>query len=144
MLLAAAAVAVAMLAVSGSAWGQGDAAQGDGEQYRCQRQGRPRHKAPRPRPGEKVEDRTPTIKAKVFDRDGDNGRNDDELRKQDIKLKVDNDRVKQRDFSYSRRKELLAHPGQNLCSAAHRQDNGRAQGRQGHKELVVQDSKGLA
>lgn len=121
VLLAAAAVAVAMLAVSGSAWGQGDAAQGDGESsIGASDRGDPVIKPRDPRPGEKVEDRTPTIKAKVFDRDGDNGRNDNELRKQDIKLKVDNDRVKQRDFSYSRRKELLKHtPDENLSLGKH-------------------------
>ena len=71
VLLAAAAVAVAMLAVSGSAWGQ-DAAQGgsDGTSVGVSDRGDPVIKPRDPRPGERIGDRTPTIKAKVFDRDG--------------------------------------------------------------------------
>jgi hypothetical protein len=114
VLLAAAAVAVTMLAVSGSAWGQ-DAAQGDsGSRFGVSAQGDPVIKPRDPRPGEKIEDRTPTIKAKVFDRGG------DELRKQDIKLQLDNDRVKKQDFTYSRRKELLKYtPDENLSRDKH-------------------------
>ena len=120
VLLAAASVAVAMLAVSGSAWGQ-DAAQGDsGTSIGTSDRGDPVIKPRDPRPGEKVEDRTPTIKAKVFDRDGDDGRDGNELSKQDIKLKVDGDRVKKKDFSYSRRKELLKHtPNEDLSLSKH-------------------------
>jgi hypothetical protein len=114
VLLAAAAVAVAMLAMSGSASGQ-DAGQGDGgNSVRVSAQGDPVIKPRDPRPGERIEDRTPTIKAKVFDRDG------DELRKRDIKLRLDNDRIPKNDFSYSRRKELLKHtPENNLSLGKH-------------------------
>ena len=114
VLLAAAAVAVAMLAVSGSAWGQ-DAAQGgsDGTSVGVSDRGDPVIKPRDPRPGERIEDRRPTIKAKVFDRDS-------RLEKKDIKLKLDNDRVPKNDFSYSRRKELLKHtPENNLSLGKH-------------------------
>ena len=114
VLLAAAAVAVAMLAVSGSAWGQ-DAAQGgsDGTSVGVSDRGDPVIKPRDPRPGERIEDRTPTIKAKVFDRDS-------RLEKKDIKLKLDGDRVPKNDFSYSRRKELLKHtPENNLSLGKH-------------------------
>ena len=114
VLLAAAAVAVAMLAVSGSASGQ-DAAQGgsDGTSVGVSDRGDPVIKPRDPRPGERIEDRRPTIKAKVFDRDS-------RLEKKDIKLKLDNDRVPKNDFSYSRRKELLKHtPENNLSLGKH-------------------------
>jgi hypothetical protein len=113
VLLAAAAVAVAMLAVSASAWGQ-DAAQGDGGMsLGASDRGDPVIKPKQPKPGEKISDRTPAIKAKVFDRDS-------KLTKQDIKLKLDNNRVKQRDFTYKSRKEILTHtPGRKLSRGKH-------------------------
>jgi hypothetical protein len=114
VLLAAAAVAVAMLAVSGSASGQ-DAAQGgsDGTSVGVSDRGDPVIKPRDPRPGERIEDRRPTIKAKVFDRDS-------RLEKKDIKLKLDGDRVPKNHFTYKTRKELLTHtPGENLSLGKH-------------------------
>lgn len=113
LLLAAAAVAVAMLAVSGSAWGQ-DAAQGDdGASFGVSDRGDPVIKPKSPKPGQKIDDRTPTIKAKVFDRDSN-------LTKKDIKLKLDNDRIPRNDFSYSARKDLLKHtPNEDLSRGKH-------------------------
>jgi hypothetical protein len=115
VLFAAAAVAVAMLALSGSAWGQ-DAAQGySGSGVGASDRGDPVITPRNPKPGERIDDRTPTIKAKVFDR-GDG----DRLRKKDIKLKLDGDRIPRNDFSYSTRKELLKHtPENNLSRGKH-------------------------
>jgi hypothetical protein len=120
VVLAAAAVAGAMFAVSGSAWGQ-DAELGNGDtSVGASAQGDPVIQPRAPKPGSKITDRFPTIKAKVFDRDGDDGRDGDELRKRDIKLKLDNDRIPKNDFSYSRRKELLKHtPENNLSLGKH-------------------------
>jgi hypothetical protein len=115
VLLAAAAVAVAMLAVSGWAWGQA-AAQGDGSgggSVGASDRGDPIIKPKQPRPGEKIQDRKPAIKAKVFDRDS-------RLTKKNIKLKLDNNRVRQQDFTYKTRKEILTHtPGRKLSLGKH-------------------------
>jgi hypothetical protein len=115
VLLAAAAVAVAVLAVSATAWGQEDAAQGGGGgmSVGASDRGDPIIKPKQPKPGEKITDRRPAIKAKVFDRDS-------KLTKQDIKLKLDNNRVKQRDFTYKTRNEILTHtPGKKLSRGKH-------------------------
>ena len=101
VLLAAASVAVAMLAASGSAWGQEDAVQGDsGTSIGTSDRGDPVIKPRNPKPGEKIMDRTPTIKAKVFDRDR-------QLKKKHIKLLLDRNRIDRSDFTYSARKDLL-------------------------------------
>jgi hypothetical protein len=100
VLLAAAAVAVAMLAVSGSAWGQ-VAAQADGGGVEASAQGDPVIKPRAPKPGSKITDRTPTIKAKVFDRGG------DQLKKKNIKLFLDRNRIDRSDFTYRASKDLL-------------------------------------
>jgi hypothetical protein len=117
VLLAAAAVAVAMLAVSGSAWGQ-VAAQGDnGNTIGVSERGDPVIKPRAPKPGDKITDRTPTIKAKVFDRDGGNN---NKLKKNDIKLFLDRNKIDRSDFSYSTRKELLKFtPDETLAREKH-------------------------
>jgi hypothetical protein len=112
VILLLAMMAVAMLAVSVSAWGQEDAAQGDGGggSVGVSDRGDPVIKPRAPKPGEKIEDRTPTIKARVFDRDSNLGR-------RNIRLLLDNRRV---DFSYSRGKDLLTYtPDENLSLGKH-------------------------
>jgi hypothetical protein len=101
VLLAAAAVAVAMLAASGSAWGQ-EAARGDGGDggVVASAKGDPVIKPRAPKPGSKITDRTPTIKAKVFDRDR-------QLKKKHIKLRLDGDQISRQDFVYKQSKDLL-------------------------------------
>ncbi len=100
VLLAAAAVAVAMFAVSGSAWGQ-DAELGNGDtSIGASAQGDPVIKPRKPKPGSNTTDRTPTIRAKVFDRDR-------QLKKKQIKLKLDDNQISRDDFRYDRNKDLL-------------------------------------
>ena len=86
VLLAAAAVAVAMFAVSGSAWGQ-DAELGNGDAGVTAPQGDPVIKPRKPKPGSNTTDRTPTIRAKVFDRDR-------QLKKKQIRLKLDDNQIR--------------------------------------------------
>jgi hypothetical protein len=100
VLLAAAAVAVAMFAVSGSAWGQ-DAELGNGDtNVGASAAGDPVIQPRAPKPGSKITDRFPTIKAKVFDRDR-------QLKKKHIKLKLDDNQISRDDFSYKQSKDLL-------------------------------------
>ena len=54
----------------------------------------------RPDPGSRVKDRTPTIEAKISDKDR-------ELGKGDIKLRIDGNKV--RDFTYYKGRNLLRH-----------------------------------
>jgi hypothetical protein len=113
VLLAAAAVAVAMFAVSGSAWGQ-DAELGNGDtSVGASAQGDPVIKPRAPKPGDKITDRTPTIKAKVFDR----GR---QLKKKHIKLFLDRNRIDRSDFTYRASKDLLKFtPDESLSREKH-------------------------
>jgi hypothetical protein len=100
VMLAAAAVAVAMFALSGSAWGQ-DAELGNGDtSVGASAQGDPVIKPRKPKPGSNIFDPTPTIKAKVFDRDR-------QLKKKHIKLFLDDNQISREDFNYKRSKDLL-------------------------------------
>jgi hypothetical protein len=115
-------MAVAMMAVSVSAWGQEDGAQGDGGggSVGASERGDPVIKPLNPKPGEKITDRTPTIKARVFERGG-------QLAKRNILMFLDNHRVHlqcgdqiRRCFSYSRSKDLLTYtPDKNLSLRKH-------------------------
>ena len=103
-----AAAAMAMLAVSAAAWAQ-DTGQVSGAGVKAK--GDPIIKPLNPEPGETIKDRDPTIRARVFDRDR-------ELRKGDIKLRLDGDRVK--DFTYRKADNLLVYtPDSNLSLGKH-------------------------
>jgi len=113
VLLAATAMAVAMLAVAGLAWAQTAQptdSDDDGNVVPAAPDD-PRIRPISPNPGSQTRDRTPTIEAKVTD-------NDQNLSKQDIKLYLDGDRI--RNFDYSRRREQLEYtPDNNLSFGKH-------------------------
>jgi hypothetical protein len=110
-------MAVAMLAVSVSAWGQEDAAQGDGGggSVGASAKGNPVIRPLNPEPGEKITDRTPTIRAKVFERGG-----GVQLRKKEIRLFLDGNRIDESDFTYRARTDLLTFtPDERLSLGKH-------------------------
>jgi hypothetical protein len=137
VLLAAAAMSVAMLAMAGLAWAQQQEQPGEdtttatedtttAEQAATSdpvvpsaNRNDPKIKPISPNPGSETFDRTPTIKAKVTDKDNnDNDNNDNKLSKRDIKLYLDGDQ--ERDFSYRRSRGLLEFtPENNLSFGKH-------------------------
>jgi hypothetical protein len=137
VLLAATAMAAAMLAMAGMAWAQEEqTAQTSQEEQTAQttqeevevpdgdlgttaNRDDPKIKPISPNPGSETFDRTPTIKAKVTDKDNnDDDNNDNKLTKRDIKLYLDGDQ--ERDFSYRRSRGLLEFtPENNLSFGKH-------------------------
>ena len=115
-------MAVAMMAVSASAWGQEDAAQGDGGggSVGASDRGGIVIKPLFPKPDAEITDRTPTIKARVFNREG-------QMNKMNIKMFLDNHAIYRicsdqtpRCFSYSGSTDLLTYtPERNLSLGKH-------------------------
>jgi hypothetical protein len=126
VLLAATAMAAAMLAMAGMAWAQEEQTapttqeeESDGDLGTTANRNDPKIKPISPNPGSETFDRTPTIKAKVTDKDNnDNDNNDNKLSKRDIKLYLDGDQ--ERDFNYRRSRGLLEFtPENNLSFGKH-------------------------
>jgi len=108
VLMATAAVALAMLAVAATAGAQeGTTGQAAGGGVGVAAAGDPKITPLNPEPGERIRDRTPTIKAKVSDKDR-------ELKKRHIKLWLDGDRIN--NFTYRQGRDLLKYTPENKLS----------------------------
>jgi hypothetical protein len=115
-------MAVAMMAVSVSAWGQEDAAQADGSGgsvgASATGRGDPVIKPLNPKPGEKITDTTPRIKADVF-------HGASKVNKNGIRLWLDNHRIGPKKFFYSHHDPVTSNerlrfiPDENLSPGKH-------------------------